>query len=162
MPNYSMNDPEYWEPPEDLKPLADRTEARKATLFRMGPNVPETPLAMVLKMPPNYVIVRHAHDCERLEVITQGSIWVGDKILYPGDVMIAAPNELYGPKVAGPDGCTTMEFFAEQKGIAGDITYELADGELIQVNYLEGDSRPEDPDVIAQIQARAAEAFKNA
>lgn len=159
MPNYSMEDAEYWEPPEDLKPLADRTESREATLFRMGPNEDDSPIAMVLKMPPDYVIVRHAHDCERLEVITQGSLYVDGRILRPGDVMIAGPGELYGPKVAGPEGCTTMEFFSRQKGIAGPITYELPNGELRQVNYLKGDARPENPEAIAEARERAAAAF---
>lgn len=161
MPNFSMNDPEYWESPEDLKPLAERTESRQATLFRMGANAEDTPVAMVLKMPPDYVIVRHGHSCERLEVITQGSLFVGDRVLYPGDVMTAGPDELYGPKVAGPEGCTTMEFFSHQKGIAGPITYELPDGEHLQVNYLEGDSRPEDDAAIAAARERAAAAFRD-
>jgi hypothetical protein len=159
MPNYSMQEPGYWEPPEDLRPLADRTESRRATLFRMGPRDDGTPVAMVLQMPPDYVIVRHAHACHRLEVITQGSLFADGRVLHPGDVMTAGPGEMYGPKVAGPDGCTTMEFFSEQRGIAGPITYELSDGSAREVNYLVGDERPEDEAAIAEVRRRAAEAF---
>ena len=161
MPNYSMDDAGYWESPEDLRPIAERTESRKATLFRMGPPGEDTPVAMVLKMPPDYVIVRHAHACERFEVITQGSLFVDGRILQPGDVMTAAPGELYGPKVAGPDGCTTVEFFSHQKGITGAITYELADGSHIDVRFLEHDERPEDPATIDAIRKRAAKAFSD-
>ncbi len=75
------------------------------------------PAAVVLDMPPGYVLFRHAHLCHRFEVVVKGSLRAGDRELGPGDVMTAAPGEWYGPHVAGPDGCTTVEVFSTLDGV---------------------------------------------
>jgi hypothetical protein len=153
-------EPEYWQAPEDVESLANRTTARLAAIFRLGEeDDAEAPLAEVLKMPPDYVIVRHAHNCHRFEMVATGSLYFEGKILEPGDVMVAAPGEFYGPKVAGPDGCISVEVFAKGKGVMGAITYELPDGGTVDVTYLNGDKRPEDDGEIAAARAAAARAY---
>ncbi|HEY8217466.1 MAG TPA: hypothetical protein VIH82_10050, partial [Acidimicrobiia bacterium] len=74
------------------------------------------PAAVVLVMPPDYVLFRHGHPCERFEVVVKGSLEANGRVLEPGAVMTARPGELYGPHVAGPDGCTTVEF-SSQEGV---------------------------------------------
>jgi hypothetical protein len=71
----------------------------------------------MLQMPPNYRLFRHGHICHRFEVVVKGSLEAGGKILKPGDVMTARPGELYGPHVAGPEGCTTAEVFGSHEGV---------------------------------------------
>jgi hypothetical protein len=41
----------------------------------------------------------------------------GDRQLGPGDTMTAGPGEWYGPHVAGPEGCTTVEVFSNLDGV---------------------------------------------
>jgi hypothetical protein len=155
MPNYSMNDPEYWELPAKYEPLANK--AREASFFVIGEvEDMEAPVAAVLVMPPGYVITRHAHDCERFEVVVKGSIDVGEKVLYPGDVMTARPGELYGPKVCGPEGCTTVEIFSTQRGIDGPIIHELTDGTTVGVNYIGGERRPDNIAGMEGVEERVA------
>ncbi len=130
MPNYSMDDEEYWQVPEHMAAIPEVAEELgvRTSVFALGdPLAEQTPVALVLDMPPGYELGRHAHPCERFEVVVRGSILAGDRMLGPGAVMTAGPNELYGPKTAGPDGCTTVEFFATMSGTYMRVT-EGADG----------------------------------
>ena len=77
----------------------------------------DAPAVVMLDMPPNYVLFRHAHICHRFEVVVKGSLEAGGRILGPGDVMTARPGELYGPHTAGPDGCLTAEVFGSHEGV---------------------------------------------
>jgi hypothetical protein len=90
----------------------------EATTFVLGaPNDPSAPAAAVMKMPPNFVLPRHAHKSHRVEVVLDGSIDVGDRVLHPGDVMTADYEEAYGEHRVGPEGCTTLEIFSTVSGM---------------------------------------------
>jgi hypothetical protein len=82
-----------------------------------GSGAPDAPAVVMLDMPPDYVLFRHAHICHRFEVVVKGSMRAGDRTLVPGDVMLAKPGEFYGPHVAGPEGCTTAEVFGTLDGV---------------------------------------------
>jgi anti-sigma factor ChrR (cupin superfamily) len=88
-------------------------------LFVLGddPDSPDSPAVVLLDLPPGYVLFRHAHICHRLEVVVNGSLKTEGRILEPGDTMTARPGEWYGPNVAGPDGCTTIEVFGSLDGV---------------------------------------------
>jgi anti-sigma factor ChrR (cupin superfamily) len=77
----------------------------------------EAPAVLVLDMPAGYELFRHAHPCHRVEVVVKGSLRAGERVLVPGDVMTADPGEWYGPHVAGPEGCTTVEVFTTLDGV---------------------------------------------
>jgi hypothetical protein len=88
----------------------------------------DAPAVVILEMPPGYVLLRHAHPAPRVEVIVKGGLTTEDGIvLGPGDVMVARAGELYGPKVIGPDGCTTAEVFGRADAIVRIIA-DSADG----------------------------------
>lgn len=84
----------------------------------------DAPMVSILQLEPGGVLPRHAHDCYRVEVVLRGSIDNGETILGPGDTMISAPGEWYGPHIAGPEGSTTVEIFS--KALA-DIEYAPVD-----------------------------------
>jgi anti-sigma factor ChrR (cupin superfamily) len=87
-------------------------------LVALGPeDDPRVPAVVVLDMPPGYVLFRHAHVCHRFEVVVKGSLTAAGRVLGPGDVMTAAPGEWYGPHVAGPKGCTSVEVFGTLDGV---------------------------------------------
>ena len=120
MPMFSMdNDPEFWQAPgrfAEMPAVAEQLGAR-ISFFPLGDSESDaSPICVVFEMQPGYVIQRHAHPCERFEIVVRGSISAGDRTLVPGDVMIAGNGEVYGPKVAGPEGCTTVEVFANAPG----------------------------------------------
>lgn len=138
---YSMDDEGYWQNPGKLRAAVEAGATLvpnvRVTYFPLGdPDLDTTPVAVILKMDPGYVVTRHAHPCERVEFIVRGSLDVGDRILDPGSVMVARPGEVYGPKVAGPDGCTTVEIFSTMEGAYLRLT-EAEDGQLVSMNFLE-------------------------
>jgi hypothetical protein len=114
----SINDPEFWKHyPEELKDLAGTPPEGITGLayFLLGDRKDNPPTVVTLRMGPNWVLPRHAHDCHRFEVVVQGSLDVGDRTLKPGDVMISEPGLAYGPHIAGPEGCTTFEIFSNHR-----------------------------------------------
>lgn len=137
MAHHRLNDPGFWDlEPDFLKPVQDacRPFGLDICHFVLGdPDSPATPVAAVLRMPPGYELPRHAHPVVRFEVIVQGSMTVDGEVYGPGDVMISPPDEMYGPHIAGPDGCTTVEVFSSITG-TGNVRYDDGDaGE--QVSY---------------------------
>ena len=77
----------------------------RLSYFAMGaPDDERTPVAAVLYMPPHHILARHAHPAPRFEVLVQGTLDIGDRVLSPGDIMVTDANEMYGPHTAGPDG----------------------------------------------------------
>lgn len=102
----------------------------------------DSPSAYFLSMPPGYTLFRHGHPCFRFEVIIQGSLEIGDgRVAEVGDVFTAMPGELYGPHTAGPQGCTTIEFFS-RLGAAYQLLYEGPDGETLVADVLKGEMVP--------------------
>lgn len=101
------------------------------------------PAALLLPMPPGYVLARHGHPCFRFEVVVQGSLDTGEGVTATvGDVFTAAPGELYGPHTAGPDGCTTIEIFSEVDGMFR-LLYEAPDGSVQEADIRRGEYPPD-------------------
>lgn len=137
MADYSMeDDPEYWQAPDRFRALFEKLRSFdiRASYFPLGDaDNDSTPVAVVVEMKPGFVIMRHAHPCDRFEVIVRGTLETEDRILRPGDVMVSAAGELYGPKTAGKDGCTTIEVFATAAGVTKRIE-ERPDGSTVTVD----------------------------
>jgi len=103
-----------------VAPTDDQGSTRNGSqLFVLDddPQAWASPAVVVLEMPPDYVLFRHAHVCHRFEVVVKGSIEADGRVLGPGDVMTARPGEMYGPHIAGPQGCTTVEVFGSLEGV---------------------------------------------
>lgn len=79
-----------------------------------GEQDPHGTHAVFATFPPGMVVPRHMHHCHRLEIIVGGSLLDEESglNLTPGYVMLTEPNVYYGPHVAGPDGCVTVEIFS--------------------------------------------------
>jgi hypothetical protein len=137
MPDYSMDeDPDYWQAPERFRALFEKMHSLgvRVSYFPLGDaDKDTTPVAVVVEMKPGFVIMRHAHPCDRFEVIVRGTLEAEDRILRVGDVMVSAAGELYGPKTAGKDGCTTIEVFGTAAGVTKRIE-ERADGGTVTVD----------------------------
>lgn len=102
-----------------------------------------TPAAYCLRMPPDYVLFRHAHPCERFEIVIQGSLEIGDgRVAHAGDIFTAKAGELYGPHTAGPEGCTTIEIFSHLDSMFRQY-YEGPNGELLEADNRRGEAPPD-------------------
>jgi hypothetical protein len=111
----SINDPAFWKNcPQGLELIAKSMEGTGGGVayFVMGEPKNNAPTVVALRMAPNWILPRHAHDCYRFEVVVQGTLDVGERILKVGDVMFSEPNMFYGPHIAGAEGCTTFEIFS--------------------------------------------------
>src|SRR5262245_12364563 len=102
---YFMDDDSFWDrAPEFVAhvPQAQRQVGGRASFFVMGDWRANAPAALAMEMPPGEGVNQHAHPCHRLEIVVRGSLDVGQgRLLRPGDVMVSAPGEMYGPHVAG-------------------------------------------------------------
>ena len=142
MPFFLSGEADYWQVPERFRLVAEKVSGARIGYYLLGPDEEDTPIAMILEMPPGYVIPRHAHERHRFEVVLNGSIAVGDTVLHAGDVMTAGPGEQYGPKTAGPDGCTTVEVFRDRRS-ASVTVYEMPDGSLVPRDLTAADPIPD-------------------
>lgn len=137
MPDYSMDeDPDYWQAPGRFRALFEKMHSLgvRVSYFPLGDaDNDTTPVAVVVEMKPGFVIMRHAHPCARFEVIVRGTLEADDRTLHVGDVMVSAAGELYGPKTAGKDGCTTIEVFGTAAGVTKRIE-ERAGGNTVTVD----------------------------
>jgi hypothetical protein len=136
MPNYTMDQAEYW---VDADKYAAFENLR--TSNRVLGDDPRSPRIVIMDMGPGFVIPRHSHGCERYEMIVSGSLYSQEEVLHVGDVMLAHADEVYGPKIAGPEGCMTLEVF-ERNDTSGS-RYELEDGTMITVDTTGGEQFPE-------------------
>ncbi|MGH8006611.1 MAG: cupin domain-containing protein [Candidatus Binatia bacterium] len=110
----SMDDPDFWAHcPQDLKHLQKGLAG--LAYFLLGDRKDDPPTVVALRMEPGWVLPRHAHPCHRFEIVVQGTLDVGERVLKPGDIMMSDPGVAYGPHVAGPEGCTTFEIFSNHK-----------------------------------------------
>jgi hypothetical protein len=137
----SINDPDFWgHLPEEVEAInrAGGNEGLDLSYFLLGKMADNPPFVTPLRMEPDYVLPRHAHDCYRMEIIVQGSMDVGDRILTAGSVMYTEPGVLYGPHVAGPQGCTTFEICSEFSG-GHRLLLEDEAGALVPFNMLESE-----------------------
>jgi len=85
MPFISMDDPQFWARcPKELEPVV-RGGLTGLAYFELGEKKDNPPTVVALRMGPGWVLPRHAHDCYRFEIVTHGTLDVGDRILKPGD-----------------------------------------------------------------------------
>jgi hypothetical protein len=125
-------DPGFW----DNTPAARRDSHDRAadagwqiSMYPMGPDPADddTPLTVLMYIPPGGVLPRHSHDCCRVEVMVRGSLDLGGGVVMrPGDVHTSDPHEEYGPHTAGPEGSLTVEIFSAARGLVG----RTPDGEV--------------------------------
>jgi hypothetical protein len=124
----SINEPDFWGRDEyKLEGELREVPGLTRTNFVLGKPGDNAPVVRGLRMAPGFVLLRHAHECHRFEIVVQGSMQSEDRLLKVGDVMISEPNVLYGANIAGPEGCTTMEIFSTFDG-AHTLLVEGPDG----------------------------------
>lgn len=132
MPVHSVDDARFWDlAPESMRyaqTAVSEVLNIKIAVFPLAGEAgvdehghPKGPLMLVAEFPPNAFVPSHAHTVQRTEFVVRGELQVGDKTIRPGDVMISAAEEVYGPLQTGPEGCVTVEIFADASGFLGGI-----------------------------------------
>lgn len=153
-----MDEKEFWENPEAFKQItfagrvqksgkqaiaeADLPYTSRSSYFVLGDPDDETaPTGTVLRMPPGYTLPHHAHPTDIFMLVLRGTLYVPGAKLGPGDGLTAKAHEFYGPEVAGPEGCTRVEFFSSRAG-ATNVEYQTPDGERRSHDYMRDGQSP--------------------
>jgi hypothetical protein len=66
---------------------------------------------LVVKYEPGSQVGPHYHHSDYCSIVVEGSIGVTRKNHEVGSMRIVNAGTVYGPLVAGPEGCTVIEFF---------------------------------------------------
>jgi hypothetical protein len=85
---------------------------------------PGTTMVSISRRGPGATEPAHAHGCDYLALILEGSYEVGRRVYRPGDFRIQEAGSVYGPSRAGPDGCVQMVVFANPAGMVLDLARE--------------------------------------
>jgi hypothetical protein len=139
-----ISSPAFWTSPEDLRSLLIRNDDDGVRLKYLptDPDNYDAPGAVVMDMPAGFVLYRHSHECDRVEIIVRGSLDIGGRILDAGGIMTADAGTEYGPHVVLEGGATTVEFFTRFSA-AWKPVYATATGP-VQVDLLAGELPPPD------------------
>jgi hypothetical protein len=90
----------------------------KWSLLDFGPGHDEhRPAVLVVQYAASCKIRPHYHGCDYISVMVEGSMTVGGKAHEVGSIRIVKAGTGYGPLVAGPDGCTVLDIFADRTGV---------------------------------------------
>jgi hypothetical protein len=72
----------------------------------LGESLERGPWVLQVQHAPGYVENRHWHEADTVYIFTAGEMRVADEATYrPGDVRWVRAGLLYGPEIAGPQGC---------------------------------------------------------
>lgn len=67
---------------------------------------------LVVKYEPGSYVAPHYHHADYCSVVVEGSIEVTRRNHEVGSMRVVNAGTAYGPLIAGPEGCTVIEFFA--------------------------------------------------
>ena len=87
-------------------------------------------LVALVDYAPGTIIPPHSHATDYTSVVVEGTIEVTRRKHGVGDIRVVKAGTVYGPLVAGPDGCKVIEIFADRSGILA--TYPKTDDPLSQ------------------------------
>jgi hypothetical protein len=106
-------DPQAW---NDL-PFEDFLGSKVAVLATDEEAGQPEVVMLAIEFEPGFYVAPHQHPTGHIEVILEGSLYIGDHLEGPGDVRISPPYESYGPLVAGPEGCKCLEIFPDRRAV---------------------------------------------
>jgi ChrR-like protein with cupin domain len=74
-----------------------------------------TPSRMVAytRYDPGLILERHGHSSDAVIFIIDGHLTVGDRECPPGTLIVLERGAVFGPLVAGADGCTFLECYGD-------------------------------------------------
>jgi hypothetical protein len=84
---------------------------------------------VITTFPPHAELPYHSHDSVFCDAVVEGSIIVGGEVSPKGTIRLVPSKAEYGPSVAGPEGCTLLEFYADDTGRPANLDRDsLSDG----------------------------------
>jgi hypothetical protein len=126
-------DPQAW----DALPFEDFLGSKIAVLATDEEAGNPEVVMLAIEFQPDFYVAAHQHRTGHIEVILEGSLYIGDHLEGPGDIRVSPPYESYGPLKAGPDGCKCLEIFPDRTAVlpimddpSGAVTHAGDDSHL--------------------------------
>jgi hypothetical protein len=88
------------------------------------------PLLIVTEFPPDAVLPRHYHGDVFMDAVVRGSSIIDGETHPAGTVRWFPAQAMYGPVIAGPEGCTLLEFYVSQPGFQTTLDEEALTDEM--------------------------------
>jgi hypothetical protein len=118
---FSWADPGFIDLPFGLQQaifaLGDATDPHHATL-------------VVTKFSPGAELPAHSHDSVFCDAVVEGSMIVGGQANPKGTIRLVPSKVGYGPSIAGPEGCTLLEFYADDTGRPANLDQDSLSDEF--------------------------------
>lgn len=89
-----------------------RQDSLQYVMERIGQDPENGTGVLVVRYDPNCVIGVHYHKCDYCSVVVEGSIEISHVRHAVGSMRFVKAGTVYGPLIAGPDGCTMIDIFA--------------------------------------------------
>lgn len=78
-------------------------------------------LVVYARYDPGMVVERHGHASDHFVFVVAGEVTVGERICSPGTHISLEQGAVFGPLVAGPEGCTLYEIMCgDPRAVAAD------------------------------------------
>jgi len=106
-------DPQAW----DSLPFEDFLGSKVAVLATEEEEGRPGVVMLAIEFSPGFFVARHQHYTGHIEIVLEGSLYIGDHLEQAGDVRVSPPYESYGPLKAGPDGCKCLEIFSDRRAV---------------------------------------------
>lgn len=110
---------------------------RSAIIDLGDPDDPDRPLVAVIEYAPNITVRPHTHPSDYCSIVVRGSVEVTRQQHGVGSIRFVKAGTVYGPLVAGPEGTTLIDIFADRNGYVADwgkVDDEADRERLAQVN----------------------------
>ena len=95
--------------------FARMEDGTRFAAFFLGDDAAD-PAVFPMEVTPDYQFPVHYHKTHYMSLILRGSLRVGKKWYGPGDIRLQEKGSVYGPEEAGPEGCFTLNIFADRRG----------------------------------------------
>ncbi|HSY16087.1 MAG TPA: hypothetical protein VK816_08885 [Jatrophihabitantaceae bacterium] len=106
-------DPQAW---NDL-PFEDFLGSKVAVLATEEEAGQAGVVMLAIEFQPGFYVAPHHHRTGHIEIVLEGSLYIGDHLEGPGDIRVSPPYESYGPLKAGPEGCKCLEIFSDRSAV---------------------------------------------
>ncbi|MVZ99849.1 hypothetical protein F8568_005535 [Actinomadura sp. LD22] len=98
----------------------------RQALFGLGEQGdPDAPVLVITQFAPHAELPVHSHPSAFCDAVVEGSMIVDGQENPRGTIRLLRPDAVYGPSIAGPEGCTLLEFYAHDRGRPGEFPPEV-------------------------------------
>jgi len=123
---------------------------RQRRIILGDPNDPTRPILVLTHFPPNAVLPRHFHGDTFVDAVVEGTSTIEGETHGPGTVRVFPKHAMYGPVLAGPEGCVLLEFYVDAPGFATtldlpSLTDEMRADLMARLGRIPGEEPPAAP-----------------